>query len=96
MAGSINLTASARPLVGNNTSLLGVGSTAVLNGGGLRLDHASNVIIRNLGINHVVGDDSITVTFSNNVWIDHCELWSDRTHGVDFYDGQVRAPSPLF
>ncbi len=24
---------------------------------------------------------------SRNIWIDHCELYSDLTHGKDFYDG---------
>ncbi|KAG6817350.1 hypothetical protein H0H87_009949 [Tephrocybe sp. NHM501043] len=74
---------------GNNTSIIGVGTSGVINGGGLKVNGKSNVIIRNLVINKVVGNDAITVQHSNNVWIDHNEFYSDTTHGFDYYDGQV-------
>ena len=31
--------------------------------------------------------DAITVQNSTNIWIDHCELSSDRDHDKDYYDG---------
>ncbi|KAG8726834.1 hypothetical protein FRC12_023045 [Ceratobasidium sp. 428] len=74
---------------GNNTSIIGVGSSAVIEGGGFNLNKVSNIIIRNLVVRKVVGNDGITVTRSNRIWIDHNEFYSDTTHGFDYYDGQV-------
>jgi pectate lyase len=66
-----------------------VGSSAIIEGGGFNLNKVSNVIIRNLVIRKVVGNDAITITRSNRIWIDHNEFYSDTTHGFDYYDGQV-------
>lgn len=74
---------------GDNTSIIGVGTSGVINGGGLKIVGKSNVIVRNLVINKVVGNDAITIQKSTNIWIDHNEFYSDTTHGFDYYDGQV-------
>lgn len=49
---------------------------------GLRVNGESNVIIRNLKISKVLADtgDAIGIQDSNNVWVDHCELFSDMDH----------------
>lgn len=31
--------------------------------------------------------DAITIQAAKNVWVDHCELWSDQTHDKTTYDG---------
>ncbi|KAH7339269.1 pectin lyase fold/virulence factor [Rhizoctonia solani] len=74
--------------IGANTSVLGK-SGATLNGVGLRVLDVSNVIIRNLKINKVLADagDAIGVQASNRVWLDSLELWSDKDHNKDYYDG---------
>ncbi|QRV80559.1 pectate lyase [Ceratobasidium sp. AG-Ba] len=73
--------------VPSNTSVLGK-SGATLNGVGLRVINASNVIIRNLKINKVLASgDNIAIQAANRVWVDHVELWSDRDHDKDYYDG---------
>ncbi|CAE6421439.1 unnamed protein product [Rhizoctonia solani] len=74
--------------VGSNTSVLGK-SGAALNGVGLRVLDVSNVIIRNLKISKVLADagDAIGVQAANRVWIDSLELWSDKDHNKDYYDG---------
>lgn len=60
---------------------------ATLTGIGLAMYGDSNIIIRNLRINKVVGADCITVKeLSHHIWVDHCELWGDREHGWDYYD----------
>ncbi|KAI5777731.1 polysaccharide lyase family 1 protein [Geopyxis carbonaria] len=84
-----DITLSSRPKVGNNTSILGAHSGASLGGWGLSINHASNIIIRNIGIHHAIDTDAISATYSHNLWIDHCEFWSERSRGFDYYDGLV-------
>ncbi|KAI1161727.1 pectin lyase fold/virulence factor [Nemania serpens] len=85
--GSFNLT--SRLKLGSNKSLIGIGSTASFNNSGLTIASVSNVIIRNLKISHVYGNDAITIQNSTRLWIDHNELFSDINHGPDEYDGQL-------
>ncbi len=74
--------------VSSNKTLLGIGANAHLQGIELQINGARNVIVKNMKINHVVAGDAIEITGqSQNVWIDHCELYSDRDHGEDYYDG---------
>ncbi|KAB5587847.1 hypothetical protein CTheo_8711 [Ceratobasidium theobromae] len=74
--------------VGANTSILGK-SGATLSGVGLRVIDVSNVIIRNLKISKVLADagDALGIQAANRVWVDSVELWSDRDHDKDYYDG---------
>lgn len=81
--GSFNLT--SRLKLGSNKSLIGIGSTASFNNSGLTIASVSNVIIRNLKISHVYGNDAITIQNSTRLWIDHNELFSDINHGPDEY-----------
>jgi pectate lyase len=73
----------------NKTIVGGRAMGGTLIGVGLSANPATNVIIRNLTISKVEVEDAILVQKSTNVWIDHCDLSSDRDHGVDFYDGLV-------
>ncbi|ORY18039.1 pectate lyase B [Clohesyomyces aquaticus] len=73
--------------VGANKSIIGQSSAAKLAGFGLTVKRKNNVIIRNLSISKVVGGDAIAVQYASNVWIDHCDLSSDRDHDKDYYDG---------
>lgn len=83
--------------VRSNKSILGVGSTARFLGVGLQIGWNSefgtigNVIIRNITFERIVyPNDAVMVGYgAKNVWIDHCNLFSDRAHGVDGYDGLV-------
>lgn len=79
--------------IASDKTLLG-GTAAHLQGIGLQVDGSRNVIIQNLTVSHVVAEgtgeanDAIELTGgAKNVWIDHCELYSDRLSGVDYYDG---------
>lgn len=74
--------------IGSHKTLLGVGAQAHLQGIGLVINRARNVIVRNVQISHVTPQDAIEINNgSQNIWIDRCELYSDREHGRDFYDG---------
>ncbi|KAG9101714.1 hypothetical protein FS749_004181 [Ceratobasidium sp. UAMH 11750] len=71
-----------------NTSVIGKSGSA-LYGVGLRVIDVSNVIIRNLKIIKVLADagDAIGIQSANRVWVDSVELYSDRDHDKDYYDG---------
>ncbi|GKZ29155.1 hypothetical protein AbraIFM66950_003315 [Aspergillus brasiliensis] len=77
--------------VGSNTSIIGKDANAILEGFGLLVKKKENVIIRNLGVSKVLADngDAIGVQYANNVWIDHCDVSSDRDHDKDYYDGLI-------
>ncbi|WP_395627398.1 polysaccharide lyase family 1 protein [Daejeonella sp.] len=73
-------------IISSNKTIIGV-EGATLNGVGLSIYGVSNVIIKNLKINKVVGADCITIKQgSHHIWIDHNELWQDRDHNWDYYD----------
>ncbi|MEV6343166.1 right-handed parallel beta-helix repeat-containing protein [Actinoplanes sp. NPDC051851] len=68
--------------VASNKTIIGVGSSSGITGGGLNLSGVKNVIIRNLVFTNA-GDDSINVQSSaTNIWIDH----NDLSNG---YDGLI-------
>jgi len=74
--------------VSSDKTLLGTGDTAHLMGIELSINQARNVIIRNMAISHVTPQDAIEINGkSKNIVIDHCEFYSDRDHGLDYYDG---------
>ncbi|KAK1143440.1 hypothetical protein N8T08_006768 [Aspergillus melleus] len=72
--------AGASPLaVHSNKSIVGVGSKGIIQGRGLRLNGASNVIIQNVHISninpqHVWGGDALTIQNADKVWVDHCKF----------------------
>ena len=65
---------------GGNKTLIGVGANSGLTGAGLDLSYADNIIVRNLKIAKASGGegDAITIQASHHIWIDHCDLSSDR------------------
>src|SRR4051812_42187788 len=88
VSGTISLSGQIK--VGSNTTVVGVGASSGLTGGGLALDGVHNVIVQNLRISKAVGTDAITVIRgANHIWIDHDDLSSDLSHGKDYYDGLV-------
>ncbi|EAU31296.1 pectate lyase B precursor [Aspergillus terreus NIH2624] len=90
VSGNIKQTAD-QARVGSNTSIIGKDANAVLEGFGVLVKEKENVIIQNLGIKKVLADngDAIGVQYSNNVWIDHCDVSSDMDHDKDYYDGLI-------
>jgi pectate lyase len=104
--------------VKSNKSLIGVGSTAFLDGVGLEINNSNNIIIQNLRVSMtgvttrtetagvftlsddegrpkvLVNDGDAISIFgtSKNIWIDHCELFSEDPAvqtNIDLYDGLI-------
>ena len=84
------ITGKGSVMIKSNKSIIGL-SGATLDGVGLKVYNASNVIIQNLKIKNVLAgtddNDCINTKYSHHIWIDHCELSSDRTHGWEYWDG---------
>jgi pectate lyase len=80
-----------RDVRGGNKTLIGVGPNSGLIGAGLDLSYTDNVIIQNLKIARAGADegDAITLLNAHHVWIDHCDLSSDRYDTISGYDGLV-------
>ncbi|EOA88599.1 hypothetical protein ACJQWK_02112 [Exserohilum turcicum] len=75
--------------IGSNKSVIGKDSSVVLTDFTLTVKESKNVIIRNVIIKKVVGGDAVAIQKAKNVWIDHVDVSSDRTHGKDYYDGLI-------
>ncbi len=85
--------------VKSNKSVIGIGSTAFLQGVGLDISNQNNVIVRNLKMtlvgtttpSGVNGGDVVSISgTSKNIWIDHCEIYSEDPSvqtDKDKYDG---------
>lgn len=72
--------------VGPNKTIVGVGASATLQGGGLYLYKSTNVIIRNLTIDSST-DDNFGMLYSCNVWIDHCTFKNAKDGNLDINRG---------
>jgi pectate lyase len=83
------ITISSVVYIGSNKSIIGVGSNSGFTGSGLEVKSNSNVIFQNLVISFAKGQAAIRIWGSNHVWIDHNTLYTDRNHGVDYYDGLI-------
>lgn len=86
-----------------NLSIIGVGTSGELEGIGIKIWRAKNIIIQNLKIHHVLYNtgegDAINISGpASNIWIDHCEFYNSigdlDGDGVigdnddkDYYDG---------
>lgn len=85
--------------VKSNKSIVGIGSSAFLQGVGIQINNSNNVILQNLKITlvgtttpgSVNGGDAIVINgTSKNVWLDHCEVYSEDPTvqtNIDKYDG---------
>jgi pectate lyase len=70
-----------------NKTIVGLGTDARLQGGGLYLFNSSNIIIRNITIEGST-DDNIGITSgANHVWVDHCTFLDSADGGVDIVKG---------
>ena len=80
-----------------DVSIIGAGDGAELDGIGIKIVRAGNIVVRNLHIHHVLTGDKDGISIegpADHVWIDHCELNSEY-QGVDkdYYDGLLDVKS---
>lgn len=73
--------------VNSNTTIMGLKGSS-LEGVALLVYGTNNVIIRNMTIRNVKGYSNIIIKEgAHHVWVDHCDLSSDRNNGWEYYDG---------
>jgi pectate lyase len=85
----------------DNVSIIGVADRGELDGIGIQIRRANNIIIQNLKIHHVLtgGKDAISIegdtdgSTTENIWIDHNELYSTMSVDKDYYDGLIDTKS---
>lgn len=80
----------------NLYQIIGHSSGANITKNGFTISGQSNVIIRNLYLNGVVGNDVITISKSKRIWIDHNEFYSNTNlvaNGPDKYVSGRVSPS---
>ncbi len=83
--GTINITSKqgVRP----NKTIVGIGTSAVINGGGFDFYRSSNVIVRNLTFTNAE-DDAVNVgQNSHHVWIDHNRFVAPIDGSIDIVRG---------
>jgi len=82
----------------NNVTIVGVGNNGILDGIGIKIWRANNVIIRNLTIRYVsIGDkDAISIEGpARRIWIDHNDLYNTLNSDKDFYDELVSGKNDI-
>jgi pectate lyase len=75
-----------------NLSIIGLGDDALLDGIGINIVRAYNIIVRNLTIryNNIGQKDGISIQGdSHHVWIDHNEIYNSLDVDKDYYDELV-------
>ncbi|WP_241266559.1 pectate lyase family protein [Streptomyces scabichelini] len=78
--GTISLSGMTK--VASNKTIVGVGTSGKITGGGLNVSKVNNVIIQNLALSGS-GDDAINVEYAEKVWIDHNDISGAKDGGVD-------------
>lgn len=74
----------------SDITIEGVGDMGELDGIGLKIWRASNIIIKNVKVHHVLSGDKDGLNIegpSDHIWVDHCEFYNEY-QGVDkdYYD----------
>jgi len=78
---------SSKQGVRPNKTVIGLGTTAVINGGGLDFYRSYNVIVRNLRFTNAE-DDAVNIgQNSHHIWIDHNEFVSPVDGAIDVVRG---------
>lgn len=85
------LSGSGTVEISANKTIRGVGATSGISGTTLNIEDMSpaNVIIQNMNIRGVPGNDAIQIENATHIWIDHNTMSSTIEDDPDFYDGML-------
>jgi pectate lyase len=85
------LSGSGTVEISANKTIRGVGAGSGISGTTLNVEDMSpaNVIIQNMNIRGVPGNDAIQIENATHVWIDHNTMSSTIENDPDFYDGML-------
>jgi pectate lyase len=85
------LSGSGTVEISANKTIRGVGASSGISGTTLNIEDMSpaNVIIQNMNIRGVPGNDAIQIESATHVWIDHNTMSSTIESDPDFYDGML-------
>jgi pectate lyase len=85
------LSGSGTVEISANKTIRGVGSGSGISGATLNIEdmNPANVIIQNMNIRGVPGNDAIQIESATHVWIDHNTMSSTIEDDPDFYDGML-------
>jgi pectate lyase len=81
-----------------NISIIGIDNNALLDGIGINIVRANNVIVRNLTIryNRIGQKDGISIQgTSHHIWIDHNEIYNSLDVDKDYYDELVSGKNQI-
>jgi pectate lyase len=85
------LSGSGTVEISANKTIRGVGASSGISGTTLNIEDMSpaNVIIQNMNIRGVPGNDAIQIESATHIWIDHNTMSSTIEDDPDFYDGML-------
>ncbi|WP_160097449.1 pectate lyase family protein [Kibdelosporangium aridum] len=85
------LSGSGTVEISANKTIRGVGANSGISGTTLNIEdmRPANVIIQNMNIRGVRGNDAIQIESATHVWIDHNTMSSTIENDPDFYDGML-------
>ncbi|MGC7097391.1 carbohydrate-binding protein [Amycolatopsis lurida] len=85
------LSGSGTVEISADKTIRGVGAGSGVSGTTLNIEdmHPANVIIQNMNIRGVPGNDAIQIENATHVWIDHNTMSSTIENDPDFYDGML-------
>ncbi|KAL3418764.1 pectate lyase [Phlyctema vagabunda] len=84
------ITGAQQIRIGSNKTVIGLPGAKFV-GISLFIWKQANVIVRNIISQNVLAStgDALTIQKSTNVWVDHCEFYSQLVSDKDYYDGLV-------
>lgn len=85
------LSGSGTVEISANKTIRGVGANSGISGATLNIEDMdpANVIIQNLNIRGVPGNDAIQIESATHIWLDHNTMSSTVESDPDFYDGMI-------
>jgi pectate lyase len=85
------LSGSGTVEISANKTIRGVGANSGISGATLNIEdmHPANVIIQNMNIRGVRGNDAIQIENATHIWIDHNTMSSTIESDPDVYDGML-------